>query len=583
MTAAVDRLVKLAEPAELFQAADGNAYVTVPVRQHHEHWLVRSKRFCAWLQRRNIDATGELARQQDVREATKVIEATCLFDAPTKSVFLRVAEHNGKIYVDLADNDWNVVEVDSEGWRVVQVPWIKFVRTNGTLALPKPVSGGTIDELAPFVNVSSQSDFKILVSWAVATLRPGGPFPVLGLYGEQGTAKSTVARVLRALVDPRHAGLRGQPKELQDLMVAARNNWVLVFDNLSFLQPWLSDGLCRLATGGGFAARQLYSDSEEALFEVKRPVILTGIGEVATRSDLLDRSITIELPLISDSERRSEAEMEEAFSAAHPRILGAMLDGVSAGLRNIRNTNLDRKPRMADFAMWMSACEPGLGCEIGSCMAAYEENRAAANQVALENSPITGPLFRLLHKGPWQGTASALLKSLNAEADGSNTSGWPKTERVLSAALRRLAPNLRSAGIAISFTKAPDRRRTRIISMRLFASASSEASDAMRIVPEAEHTSAPGTRQSQLAEAQKRLFRISDRAEAEGDYKAAIAANRAVVDSMRFTPGNTHDLDGFVDAMQELTNEQLDAVQQRAACAVGKVDCCGKETAPDHG
>jgi hypothetical protein len=585
MTADVQRLVKLAETAQLFRTADGQAYASMPVKAHQENWLVRSKQFSEWLQRRNFDETGELARQQDVREATKNIESRCLFDAPTQPIFLRVAEYDGRVYLDLADDVWSVVEIDPRGWRIVTAPSIKFRRTTGTLALPAPVSGGTINDLRPLVNLSGQSDFQLAVGCAVAALRTRGPFPVLGLYGEHGTAKSTVARVVRKLVDPRHPDLRGQPKDLQDLMIAARNNWVLVFDNLSFIPAWLSDALCRLATGAGFAARRLYSDDDEVLFEARRPVILTGIGELATRSDLLDRCVNIETPLISDKERRSEADIESAFTAAHPRILGALLDGVSAGLRNLPNTNLERNPRMADFAIWISAAETGLGWGGGTFVTAYEENRAEANRIPLENSPITTPLFSLLRKGPWQGTATALLKALTqvAEEAASKTSGWPKTERALSMALRRLAPNLRSTGVAITFDRTTDRSRTRIIGIRFLASASSDASDPGQVGAEVERAGAAGScGKALIAEAQKRLFEIADRAEADGDHKAAVAAVHEVINSTKLMSPSDSAVDGFVNAMQEITDEQLDAVQRRVASDAGQTGGSGEATPKKH-
>ena len=111
----------------------------------------------------------------------------------------------------------------------------------------------------------------LLAAWLVAAFRPHGPYPILVLHGEQGSAKSTTARVLRALLDPNTAPLRGEPRDLRDVMIAASNGWIISFDNLSRIPHWLSDALCRLATGGGFSTRELYTDSEEVLFDAQRP------------------------------------------------------------------------------------------------------------------------------------------------------------------------------------------------------------------------------------------------------------------------------------------------------------------------
>src|SRR5207253_9109386 len=187
---------------------------------------------------------------------------------------------------DLADKDWRAVEVTGRGWRIVANPPVRFIRPRGLLPLSQPASGGCVAELRDYLNVSSDAAWQLAVAWLVAAFFPHGPYPVLALHGEQGSAKSTMARLLRSLIDPNAAPLRSEPREARDLIISATNGWLVALDNLSHLPPWLSDALCRLSTGGGFATRELYTDSEEVIFDAQRPVILTGIEEVATRSDL---------------------------------------------------------------------------------------------------------------------------------------------------------------------------------------------------------------------------------------------------------------------------------------------------------
>jgi hypothetical protein len=151
--------------------------------------------------------------------------------------------------------------------------------------LPLPVTGGSIEKLRPFPNVRSDADFVLAVSWVLGALRNRGPYPVLVLAGEQGSAKSTLSAILRALIDPSAAPLRALPREDRDFFVAAYNNHVLAFDNVSGLPGWISDTLCRLSTGGGFSVRQLYTDSDEVLFDATRPQTLNGIEDVVNRPD----------------------------------------------------------------------------------------------------------------------------------------------------------------------------------------------------------------------------------------------------------------------------------------------------------
>src|SRR6266853_1018080 len=135
----------------------------------------------------------------------------------------------------------------------------------------------------------------LLTTWLLAALRHGGPYPLLVIAGEQGSAKTVLSKMLRALVDPNVAPVRTLPREERELMIAANNGYLLAFDNLSGLPNWLSDALCRLASGGSFAVRQLYTDDEEVLFQAARPILLNGIEEVVSRPDLGDRAIFLTL------------------------------------------------------------------------------------------------------------------------------------------------------------------------------------------------------------------------------------------------------------------------------------------------
>jgi hypothetical protein len=328
------------------------------------------------------------------------------------------------------------------------------------LSLPVPEHGGSVNDLRPFLNVRNTVDFVLLVAWLLACLRRRGPFPILTVNGEQGSAKSTLVHLLRALVDPNKAALRSEPREVRDLIIAASNSWVQSFDNLSHVQPWLSDALCRLATGGGFATRELYTDREEVIFDVQRPVALNGIPDLATRSDLLDRALVITLLAISEDQRKDEKTLWKNFEAIRPRILGALLDAVSAGLANEDNTHLGCLPRLADFAKWVSACEPALGWVPGTFIAAYMDNRSTVNETALEACIIGAVVQEFMReRSSWQGTSTELLGELEKIADEGlrRRKEWPSGPRKLSGDLRYIAPNLRLTGIEVEFSKSGKR------------------------------------------------------------------------------------------------------------------------------
>src|SRR5208283_4054174 len=219
----------------------------------------------------------------------------------------------------------------------------------------------------------------------VASLKPAMPYPILVAKGGQGAGKSTGCRVITSLIDPRTSALRGAPREVRDLVAAARNAWLVCFDNLSHLPNDLADAACRLATGGGFGGRELYSDHDEAVFDATRPLVFNAIPDLgAARPDFLDRALIVEFLDLKPTMRRDEGRFWREFEEVRPRILGALLDAASAGLRNLPNVRLDQPPRMADFALWVSACEESLGMKPGEALSAYQSNRVETHNLALE-------------------------------------------------------------------------------------------------------------------------------------------------------------------------------------------------------
>ena len=237
-------------------------------------------------------------------------------------------------------------------------------------------------------------------------------------------------------------------------MIAANNGWVVALDNLSHISGWMSDALCRLSTGGGFSTRELYSDQEEVIFDAQRPVILTGIEELATRGDLLDRSLIVTLPNIPEDRRLPEGEIWKGFNEAQPRMLGVLCNALSMALRKLPTTILPRLPRMADFALWATAAETGVGLQPGAFMEAYSGNRAAGNELALESSPIGKAVLDFMASHSyWTGTAGDLFEELDHQAEDrvKRQRGWPQSGRTLSGILKRLAPNLRAVGVDVEF------------------------------------------------------------------------------------------------------------------------------------
>lgn len=239
-------------------------------------------------------------------------------------------------------------------------------------------------------------------------------------------------------------------------MIAAKHNHVLAFDNLSFIKQPIADALCRIATGGGFGTRKLHTDSEEVLFTATRPCLLNGIPDLANRPDLADRSIIVTLPVITSTERQTEAEFWKAFGADAPRILAGLLDAVSTALERIGSVRLSETPRMADFAKWVTAAEPALGWTHEAFMESYDANKQSVEDAAIEGNPFAEAILSLIaDRGPWQGTATELLQVLRAHNQllADDPHSLPRQPNKLTSELRRVQPLLRSRGVKITFER----------------------------------------------------------------------------------------------------------------------------------
>jgi hypothetical protein len=346
-----DVLLNVASAARLFHASDCTGFADVIIDRHRETWPLRGKRFGAWLREQFYERTWNAPSPAALNAALKVLEAQAQFDGPQRNVSVRLAEQDGLIYLDLADEFWRCIEIGPNGWRIAEDPPVRFRRSAGMLPLPLPVRGGSIESLAPFLNLASENDFVLVMAWLLGALRAGGPYPVLAIAGEQGSAKIVLSKLLRALIDPSVAPVRALPRDERELFISASNGHILAFDNLSGLPPWLSDTLCRLTSGGAFSTRRLFTDQDEILLTAARPIILNGIEEVITRPDLADRAILLMLAPIAEGQRRPETALWREFELARPRILGALLDAAVHGLQMLPQVRLQWLPRMADFAL----------------------------------------------------------------------------------------------------------------------------------------------------------------------------------------------------------------------------------------
>ena len=463
------RLVDIATDAnvEPWHDVDRTPYLTIDIDGHREHWPARSNAVRELLSMLAWRHAGVAPSASATTDAVTTLAAHALYDGPEHPTAVRVGGHCGRVYVDLSDAEWRVVEVDQAGWRIVTDPPVRMIRRPGMQALPAPRRGGSLDDLWKLLRIRPE-DRPIVAGWLLASLRARGPFPALDLGGEQGSGKSTIARMLRRLIDPSMADLRSPPREERDLVVAARSGWVVTADNISTMPQWLSDGYCRIATGGGYSARTLYSDADETIVSVTRPILLTAIEGAAGAGDLVDRAHVVNCPAIPRSERIPESDLWTLYEELRPGIFGVLLDGVSQALRRWDTVTLDELPRMADAARWVTAGESAMGIPEGSYVEADHRSRADGVALAVEGDPVAAALESLAETsgpGGWTGTTTELLGQLTGIAGEriAKTRAWPKTPRKLGGLLRRVMPDLRAAGVWVEIRLPDDRGRPRLV------------------------------------------------------------------------------------------------------------------------
>ncbi|GHV39108.1 ATP-binding protein [Synergistales bacterium] len=414
---------------------------------HYTIGTIKSLRFAAWLTDKFYIATQNAPNKTDIEKVISLL-ASEAYKQPKYRIFTRLGHNDGKIYLDLADEDCHVVEIDGGGWRVIggeSAPW--FMRSSGMRALPIPERDGSLDELRNFCNVSDD-DFVMMVSWLVAACNPRGAYSLLVLSSEHGSGKSTMTTLLQRLVDANTTERLSPPKNADDLFAAGAGRWIIPFDNFGRIDETLSNHLCRLSTGGGYSKRALYTDNDSFSVSMKRPLILNGIALTLSRLDLLDRAYPIHLESIATDERRTERELYSAFERIHAKLLGALLTAVAAALRE-RDYEPNNLSRMADAETFILQAEKGGGLpwQVGKFKAVLTRREAAKIDEALADDGVAAKILELMENlETWSGTLKELLQFITEGTD-EERKYLPQTGKALGRKMEELRPMLRYVGI----------------------------------------------------------------------------------------------------------------------------------------
>jgi hypothetical protein len=393
---------------------------------------------------------GRSVSETAIRQAAFTLTGNAKHEGIKQPVFMRAASQQNDIYIFTGNEDWQIIKVTAKGWHIDPMAEVKFWKPGAMLPLPLPEAGGKIDELWKYLNITGENNRLLVLAWMLEAFRSETPFPILALNGLQGCAKSSTHSRIRDLIDPSGCNLRAAPKDIQDIYVSAGSNWIVSFENISRLTPQQQDALCTLATGGGFAGRTLYTNDDETIINVKRPVIINSIPVVITAQDLTDRVVNIELRKLETY--RDELEINAEFEAARPQLFGAVLELMVETLARLPYVRLNKPPRMADFARLGEAMSQALGYASGTFERVYKENRDESVSRAMETSPVAVAIREMADKSQdeivFYGTVKELYDRLTREQH--LLEGWPRSPRGLSEMIKRQTPALDSIGVSIA-------------------------------------------------------------------------------------------------------------------------------------
>lgn len=452
-----DVMLNLIEDCQFFHDKDEIAYAMVPIDGHSEILMVRSKKFKQFLLRRYYLQKKSAPGKDGINETLDIAEMKAQFDGAEQVIDKRVAMTADKeIYYDLADAEYRMVKISAEGCSIVQKAPVYFVRSKNMKAQVIPDLNAKPEELLPLIkkhiSMKDEADLILFVVNLVSCFIQSIPHTILVFFGEKGASKSTTMRMVKRIVDPAMIDLLSMPTSLEDLAIVLNNHYMPSFDNLERLSAAQSNMLCMAATGGAFSKRTLHSNSDETIHQFKKSIQLNGVNIVATKSDLLDRSIILELERIKKKNRLTEEEIWQKFDEDLPRILGAIFNALSKAILLHRSEKLDEVGRMADFSYWGHAIAEVLGITGDVFLKAYLGNQGKANEEAISSNPTAAAIIALMrYKKTWTSSVSGLLKELEQVAADEHISIrqkiWPANANSLSKRLKEVKSNLEEIGI----------------------------------------------------------------------------------------------------------------------------------------
>jgi hypothetical protein len=449
------RLVELSLAADHFLSPDNDeTYADFTVNDQLMTSAVRGLAYQRWLQMLYYKDQHRAPAREALKSALSTIESRTFSEKKYHRLFPRIGycpNENADvvIYLDRGSPEWDAIEIDHHGWRLIEQAPVKFIRPDGGIGeLPIPECGGNIGDLEKLINLRSRRDFIMLIGWVLGCYQPSKPFLQALFLGAHGSAKTSAMKRACSLIDPIVNDPLAPSREDRDVLVVAQFTFVQAFDNVKSISRERSAIYCRLSTGGGQRNRALYTDKGGYGLWARRPLIQTSTRMVVKEPDHVDRTVILGMGRAFENEnedkRKPESELDPEFNKIWPKLFGCILDAVVEGLRRqqCKEPIPKKLPRMADFAAWTWRCEPGLGWKQGTILNAYREAIEEYAQDVAELDPVAAATlnFMLKHPDGWKGTVTILL-ALLGQLDGgrhARSRDWPRDAADLSIQLHEL-------------------------------------------------------------------------------------------------------------------------------------------------
>jgi len=414
------------------------------------------KGFSDWLAYQYYKVEGKAPTGAVLGDAILTLRGKARFEGEQRLLSVRAAEHEGSFYYDLCNPSGKAVMITPEGWQIVDPPII-FRKYEHMKPQVEPSRGcQVLDRFIRLWRLASEDDATMLKVILASYLIPDIVRPAVALHGPPGSTKSTLAKMIKTVIDPSEIVNPPLPGREEELLRMLSRHYLNTFDNVRDMKDWQSDLLCVAVTGGSTAKRALWRNGDDWIMKIKTGVILTGVNLEITEPDLLDRSLPLELARIPGNERREDAEVMGEIQTMLPGLIGELLDHVSSAMRIKAGKKITKHPRMAEWYSWAICLSESMGIDEEEFNRIFGKFIERQSTFAIENAILATTILDVLQtttKGYILGTPARVLEYLSLFAESRHTNikskGWPKDPPRFGKDLNKIKTNLAQNGIQV--------------------------------------------------------------------------------------------------------------------------------------